>query len=293
MLTLIMIKIFSLMFIVFSLQIRASDFTYISFFESNKPQNIDDLLSQQGKDLRFLDRYSCSIMRDELFALDLPENLNEDSLKVSDKEGNIFTYKHDLNSRDVFVAKAIRAIQKMRKNREGRVLIKKLMRSPYTLTIKSGGNRFDPRGDLSRPMMEINEAGALITFITKRLQVDRLPFKKWGTGGIVFWDSNKEYEAMESDGKVRGTPTFIALAHELYHAYDSIRGLLDRRMIKGEGYEFQPVIEYRAVFFENMIRKHHGRLYRKYYSAPNKSVIGSMLDPQGRPRWIDTDCYRF
>lgn len=282
-------KIVLLLMIVNSF-VYARDFEYISFFQNNIPRSENYLLEAQGKSKEFLDRYYCTQMSDQLFGLDLKENLNEDSLKIEDKKGHVVIFKENMNSNNQFIRKTLSALEKIIATEEGRQLVKKLMRSPYSLTIKSGGNRFDPRGIHSRPMFSINEAGALTTFITKRLQVERLPFKNWGTGGIVFWDSVKEYSAMESDDNIRGTPTFIALAHELYHAYDSIRGLLDRRMIKGESYEFQPVIEYRAVYFENIMRKHYGRLYRKYYSAPSKNVVGSMLDDLGNPRWIESDC---
>ena len=176
---------------------------------------------------------------------------------------NIF--HKNLQSKDPFVAKTIHAIHKILEVKEGEILINKIMNNPYTVIIKSGGNRFDAKGDHSRPMFGLNEAGSLISFITKRFQVDRLPFSQWGSGGIVYWDSKKEFMAMESDGVSRATPTFMALAHELYHAYDSVRGILDRRMIKGEGYEFQPVIEYRAVYFENLMRKNHGRIEKQIF----------------------------
>lgn len=268
----------------------AKDFTYISFFQSNTPRTNSELLLMQKKPKAYLDKFHCSVFRDDLFAHDLRENPSSDSLKILTSKGAVLSYKPGIKGSDSFSKKAITAIKELEKSAIGRSLISKLMKSPFPLWIKSGGNRFDPRSFSQRPMFGINEAGALTTFITNRLQVDRLEFKTWGSGGYVNWDSNKEYQAMESDGVSRGTPTYIALGHELYHAYDSIRGFLDRRMIKGPGYEFQPVIEYRAVYFENLLRKESGKLYRKYYSAPSKSVQGSMLDEKGEPIFIATDC---
>lgn len=284
-------KLIILTFIFFAQVASASEFTYVSFFGNNTPRTTVELLEMQKLERSDLEKYNCSVLSDKLFGLDLAPKHIADSLRIMNRDKKVVIYNKKLKSKDEFVKKVIKALKKISKLKEGKTLIKKLMHNPYPLWIKPGGNRFDPRTLSERSMFGINEAGALTSFIVNRLQVDRIRFAKWGSGGHVNWDSKKEYSAMESDGVVRGTPTFIALGHELYHAYDSIRGLLDRRMIKGESYEFQPVIEYRAVYFENLLRRSSGRLYRKYYSAPNKDVQGSMLNLKGEPRWINTDCY--
>lgn len=283
------IKIFILSLIC-STSALAKDYSYISFFESNQPRTEGELLLMQGREVDFLDKFSCTVFRDELFSNDFQTNPKADSLKILTSKGEVITYSKNTLGRGKFSKRVIKALKKLELSQIGRSLIKKLQRSPYPLWIKSGGNRFDPRSFNQRPMFGINEAGALTTFLTKRLQVDRLEFETWGSGGFVLWDSSREFMAMESDGVSRKTPTYIALGHELYHAYDSIRGFLDRRMIKGEGYEFQPVIEYRAVYFENLLRHEEGRKYRKYYSPPSKAVVGSMLNEKGEPIFIPTDC---
>jgi hypothetical protein len=281
----------SLFILSFSTALFAADYTYVSFFENNIPRTAKELLALQNKNSSFLTRFNCSQFKDQLFAHELSVNPNKDSLRIITTKGKILIFNKDLESKDKFAEKVIKALKELSLSQVGRTLIDKLMTSPYGLWIKSGGNRFDPRGYSQKPMYGLNEAGALSTFVTKRLQVDRMEFKTWGSGGFVLWNSVKKFDAMESDGKIRPTPTYIALGHELYHAYDSTRGFLDRRMIKGEGFEFQPVIEYRAVYFENLLRKEGGRLYRKYYSAPSKSVQGTMLDSNGNPIFIPTDCY--
>lgn len=273
-----------------SLPAFSGEYTYISFFENNQVRSEKELLLMQKKEVSFLDKYRCSEFRDELFSNDFQKNPKKDSLKIISDKGIILTYKDTLLGVGGFSKKTIKALKKLEASAIGKQLVEKLKESPYPIWIKSGGNRFDPREFEQRPMFGLNQAGALSTFKTNRLQVDRLSFRKWGSGGFVLWNSKKEYEAMESDGVIRKTPTYIALGHELYHAYDSIRGFLDRRMIKGEGYEFQPVIEYRAVYLENLLRAEAGRKYRKYYSPPSKMVIGSMLDIKGEPIFIETDC---
>jgi hypothetical protein len=268
----------------------AKDYSYVSFFESNQVRTGEELLGLQGKTEDFLNRFYCTVFSDDLFSNDFQKNPKSDSLKILSAKGEIITYSNEVSSKGDFSKRVIKALQKLEASSIGRSLVQKLKKSPYPLWIKSGGNRFDPRSFNQRPMFGLNEAGALSTFKTNRLQVDRLEFKTWGSGGFVLWNSKKEYESMESDGISRKTPTYIALGHELYHAYDSIRGFLDRRMIKGEGLEFQPVIEYRAVYFENLLRAEAGRKYRKYYSPPSKKVIGSMLNEKGEPIFIPTDC---
>ena len=77
----------------------------------------------------------------------------------------------------------------------------------------------------------------------------------------------------------------------MYHAYDGMRGLLDRRFVKSDELEFQPVAEYRAVRFENIMRKHYGGLYRRFYSTPSDlSSIKDMLDEYEEPIVIPTPC---
>lgn len=283
-------KLILILSLLISTTVLAKSYSYISFFESNKLRTRQELLSMQAKAQTFLDKFSCTVFRDDLFSNDFQVNPKADSLKILTSKGEIITYNQNTVGRGAFSNRVIKALKKLEVSIIGRSLIQRLKTSPFPLWIKSGGNRFDPRSFKQRPMFGLNEAGALTTFITKRLQVDRLEFKTWGSGGFVLWDSRKEYPAMESDGISRKTPTYIALGHELYHAYDSIRGFLDRRMIKGEGYEFQPVIEYRAVYFENLLRNEAGRKYRKYYSPPSKAVIGSMLNEKGEPIFIPTDC---
>ena len=96
---------------------------------------------------------------------------------------------------------------------------------------------------------------------------------------------------VESDYKEREVNVDIILAHEMYHAYDGMRGLLDRRFIKADELEFQPVAEYRAVRFENIMRKNYGGLYRRFYSTPSDlNSIKDMLDKYEEPIVIPTPC---
>ena len=104
------------------------------------------------------------------------------------------------------------------------------------------------------------------------------------------WHPTKEILSIESDGKKRATDKTVSLAHELFHAWDSVRGLLDMRMVKGEHYSFESVVEYRGVWFENQIRQELGFLYRKYYSDPHVENSPDLLDDSGEPVYIPHVC---
>ena len=104
----------------------------------------------------------------------------------------------------------------------------------------------------------------------------------------------KNLSNIESDNITRPSPVLSAFAHELYHAFDSVRGLLDRRGVVGDNMEFMELTEYRAVYFENVIRKNLGRKYRKYYSSVDLNdpaqAASSMLDKSGQPYLLPSPC---
>jgi hypothetical protein len=74
----------------------------------------------------------------------------------------------------------------------------------------------------------------------------------------------------------------------MYHAFDSIRGLLDMRFVSGENYEYQLASEYRAVYFENLMREELGIKFRKYYGS--HSEWADVLDENDRPILIPSPC---
>ncbi len=85
-----------------------------------------------------------------------------------------------------------------------------------------------------------------------------------------------------------GLPPHVALAHEMYHAFDSIRGILDMRFVQGEKYEFAFISEYRAVYFENIARKAAGIDYRTHYDQDQTGP--GVLDEYGEPRKMPSPC---
>ena len=99
---------------------------------------------------------------------------------------------------------------------------------------------------------------------------------------------------MESDWIQRKVDPRIILGHEMLHAYDGMRGLLDRRFVKSDHHEFQPVTEYRAVRMENILRIALGHKRRKFYSyTVGDTDQKDMLDTNDETIVLPTPCIKW
>src|SRR5690606_28630330 len=118
------------------------------------------------------------------------------------------------------------------------------------------------------------------------------PFNDIGVGGEIKWHPKLKVDTIEAGGVRSRLDVDVALAHQMYHAFDSIRGVLDMGFVKGDKYEFQSVLEYRAVWFENQVRKELGIRYRKHYSDPweGDKDPQDMLDDNGEPILMPSPC---
>jgi hypothetical protein len=170
-------------------------------------------------------------------------------------------------------------------------MLRLLETSHFPLTIALGNNAFNPAVENGRFWSGIRMAQAVAFLDTKRMSPGGAAFSDIGVGGDILWHPRLQAPAVESDGVERNTDPTIALAHEMYHAFDSIRGLLDMRSIDGELYEFETRLEYRAVWFENQIRGEMQQRYRRHYSKPLPGRHGkSMLDASELPVYIPAPC---
>src|SRR5690606_3242267 len=225
----------------------------------------EELAGRIGEDSGLLPYYACN-GRDEMdpFQKPIRSNAQRDSLKIKAyKSDRLVTYKegryYEENgkevkniSQDTFYKYVVRALEKLEKLESTSKLLRLLEESYYPLTIEFGGNRFVPYAD-GKPYKGIYIAGTISFFDTLRFtSEDTVIFNQIGTGGSIAWHPTMKLETTEADGKVRVLDPDVALAHEMYHAFDSIRGLLDQRMIIGEGYEMTNATEYRASYFENL-----------------------------------------
>jgi hypothetical protein len=264
--------------LLYSLSSLAQDYTLHRFENDHfRDYTREQLMERMGENSALLPEYSCN-GRDEFdpFWPAVRENTSADSFTISIyKTDELITYKkgqyfkpngemqRDLSN--VFVAHAVAALEKIEAIPEGAFLLRQLEKSHFPVTLTFGGNSFSPVDDEGRSFYGIYRANALSIFSYGRMTSEKVPFNNIGAGGTIRWNP-----------KTEGLPPHVALAHEMYHAFDSIRGVLDMRFVKGENYEFSMLSEYRAVYFENIARKGD--------SGPG------VLDENGEPRKMPSPC---
>ncbi len=235
-------------------------------------------------------------------------NPKKDSLKILNSrnnklityiDGTLFDHKGQQIAKisDDYTKAVLGLIEILRTLPEGERLISLLQQGLYPITLtQTGGPRFEFVGSTGKPNSGLDESTAMQYFATLRKGADpRRTFQQFGAGGFVRFDPNAEDTMyIESDHVARPVPAVAAFAHELFHSFDSVRGLVDRRGVIGDDMEANDVTEYRAVYFENLVRKKLGRKYRKYYQEVDLNnpaqVKISMLDKNGQPYFIPTPC---
>lgn len=282
-------KLFAL-FAFFSLSAMASEYT-LQQMENDHYRDFtrEEFMERLGESSALLPHYACN-GRDEVnpFWPAVRQNLNADSLKIQlsgstetiiYKKGKYLTpageVQRDLSN--AFVAHVVKALKKIEAIPEGATLLRHLERSYFPLTIALGNNMFNPRDDEGRSFRGIYRANTLSIMSHGRMTTENVPFNNIGAGGSIAWNP-----------KTADIPPFIALMHEMYHAFDSIRGILDMRFVRGDKYESAFVSEYRAVYFENIARKSQGIKYRTHYG--NDHTGPGVLDENGNPRWLPSPC---
>ena len=287
-----------------SITYALSDYELVNF-ANNRIRGEEEILRETQKSRAELNPYKCtSDERLKLFSKRIFENKDGTSLKVQDSRGNIYTYINgnlfNKNLRPLrrvrgsFLKKAYNALLRIGSFPEGKQLLEELQFSPFKFVILKGGNRYDPSDLNQRSYTHGNEAGFISMLDELQPIVDGFPFQKVGHGGRIYWEPSTKAKFIESDYQERQVDTDIILAHEMFHAYDGMRGLLDRRFVKGDDYEFQTIAEYRAVRMENIMRKALGYKYRRFYSTPTDlNTIQDMLNDYDEPIKMPTPCIKW
>ncbi len=226
--------------------------------------------------------------------------VDDSNFRVRAQDGSEYTYRQGVltadngrelrQSSDLFINHAVKTLETLEKLPSSFQLLRLLERSPQRVTLRLGNFSFNPTVPGGRTWSGIKNSQAINFLRTLRMSDGGVVFDKVGSGGEVLWHPTKEILSIESDGKMRPTDPAVSLAHELYHAWDSVRGLLDMRMVKGDSYSFESVVEFRGVWFENQIRSELGLLYRKYYSDPYQPDGADLLDESGEPIYIPHAC---
>lgn len=272
------------------------DFSKSEIYEQEK------LLKMVSKEKEELVEFKCdNPARYLLFTKTIHTNQKNDSLKIRSRRNKLYTYKNSKlffkgkaykpRKSETFLNQFLSAVKKIKKTTVGKLLIQSLMSANEDFIVKKGWSHFEPNYENERAMWHINEAGFAFIMDEQRPRFgDKTPFKKIGSGGKIFWNPNMKAQFIESDYIKRTILPELVLAHEMYHAYDSIRGLMDRRLVNGEDLEFIEATEYRAVFFENQLRKELGLKYRRYYSSVNDFSKPDLLTDENEPIFIPSPC---
>lgn len=286
-----------------SFNISAQDYKITRFEASDyRSWGLEEMSALLGENQYLLDKVKCN-EADELnpFSEPLRNNPSGNSLRIRVPKSEIyFTYQNGILlddqgnstiSRDPFVTKVHRALLRFENIAPAARLLRMLEESYFPLVIARGNNSFNPKIEGGRFWSGIRMAQAIAFFSTLRMSSAGHPLSDIGVGGEILWSPDLKIDSIEADGVRRSLDPDVALAHEMYHAFDSIRGMLDMGIVTGEGYEFESIVEYRGVYFENLIRRELGIEYRKHYSEPHQSQNApDLLDDKGEPIYIKSPC---
>lgn len=285
--------------------IHAADYTVVRFEASDyRTMTMEEMKNFLGPNAHIVSQLKCND-RDEHDPFAAPFRMNplRNSLSIRiPKTTTTYNYQmgrlFDQNNVEVFdiadpfVANVFRALKRFETIPVTAKLVRLLEESYFPLTIVRGNNSFNPQISGGKFWSGIKMAQAVAFLITLRMSdpSSTHPFSDIGVGGEILWNPNLKVESIEADGVKRELDSDVALAHEMYHAFDSIRGLLDMGVVSGKDYEWESVVEYRAVYFENLVRAALGIKYRKHYGDPIAADAPDLLDESGEPISIAAPC---
>ena len=185
-----------------------------------------------------------------------------------------------------YLGKVVNALQSLNNTAEGKSMVSELQNSTNNFTIKNGSaNQFVASNTTASfgniPSLQNVTNGALPTS---------------GSGGTIYWNPNISTSGMNTAGTT-DRPAYIGLGHEMAHGRDANQGILYlgsdyTNPLNGNSYQAQDQglnkSEWRAVYFENIIRGQAGLPLRTNYGLQDNggSYTGtgpSMLTPSGQP----------
>lgn len=268
-------------------------------FSSARVRGEQEILQETGFSPWALDFARCTNPRRfDLFYSPQTENPKADSLRIMvDEQTYIYragSLYHLAGERievyeSSFLKATMNALKEMEKFLVSKTLLRQLERAPFSNIIKKGGNRYSPHQAPERPGWHMNHATMVVNLADLRPLVEGLIFQQMGNAGEVYWNPQIKSKFMEADGVMRFPPPAVVLAHELMHAYDSVRGMLDRRFIQSETMEQTTVAEFRATYIENQMRKDLGGEYRRFYFYQEGSDK-DLLDQNDELILVPTPC---
>ena len=202
--------------------------------------------------------------------------LYNNNMSVMYYEGNLYNKDGTaFEGKNYFLTQCLDAIREIRNSSVGDNMVSSLQSSSNMFTISEGDNDYKP---LVSDWIKAY-ANQIKTDPENSYLLEKESLLEGGAGGNVIWN-HYGTELPTTEGiSVNG---HMDLAHELSHAFDSDRGLLDDRKEQGVSRT-----EWQAVQKENMIRSQLGHPLRTHYKIAT--------DPQGKrvsgigPRMLTDD----
>lgn len=178
------------------------------------------------------------------------ETLRYESGKLYNKDGTNYAGKVG-----GFLKKTVDALGKITSANEGANMVGELQASTNNFTIVQGESKFTNNN------AQRSHAGQLRTDPAFSAQLASAASAgtnlNGGAGGTISWDPSGSVLPTTAGGKSNGVTD---LAHEMFHAQDSNRGLLDTRLESGIKRD-----EWQAVYRENILRMQLGEPLRSHY----------------------------
>lgn len=218
----------------------------------------------------------------------LTVDINGDSLWVSNK-GQTYLYeggKLYQNGAEYtgkltgFLKHTVKALDRMGKAKSGMALVSSLQSSKNNFTIKHASENPTKQENWFKP--DNNRAAFSNQLLTDPSSLGSSRATPGGSGGTIYWDPSGSPLVTSSGVQISA---ITDLAHEMSHALDSDRGLLDDRMELGVKRS-----EWQAVYRENVLRDEMGLPLRTHYIKqidPSGNVLGGtgplMTTPTNKP----------
>lgn len=275
-----------------SFSAQAVDYTLMQAENEHfKDYTYQQLAERLGKNAELLPFYKCNGKNEKNLFWEAPrQNSSKDSLrvKIPSQEEKLVYRKgafYNLQGRkarpkdDEFFLAVKSALKKIEAFAEGRKILRHLERSHFPVTIVRGSNGFNPKEENGASYRGIFMANAMSIFSHGRMTSENVAFHDIGVGGNIGWNP-----------KTPDLPAHVALVHEMMHALDSVRGVLDMRFVIGDAYEQAFISEYRAVYLENLARKAVDFPFRSHYGQDASGP--GMLDENGQPRKMPSPCIK-
>ncbi|MDR1006170.1 MAG: hypothetical protein LBL74_04825 [Bacteroidales bacterium] len=174
-----------------------------------------------------------------------------------------YTKNMEYKGNDGFTKDAIKALNKIRGTKIGGRAVNELETSKNVFNIqKSEKNQFDvstsPKDALKGFSIQyLTDQSPQSSLVLQHLGADYFSDMS-GAGGDILWNPNGSLQ-YTADGKLSSNPT-TDLGHELFHALDANRGLMDDRI-----YDGLPRNEWQASYGENLLRQELGVPFRVSY----------------------------